>query len=161
MQPPLGNPHMSPRTPGWKTPAWQGGMTPNVQRAKTPAWQASSRTPNPYLDGGGGKTPRLECFFKNAKPLCGRWKDTGLKHFLQKAESHMQAEVGVEVDGVVGAVELGVATAGEVRHPEGQTILPVNARQTLGQVPSLLTRFDFYAHPSLGCPDAKESADPL
>ena len=68
MRPPSVNPNMVPRTPGWKTPAWQGGMTPNVQTAKTPAWQASSRTPNPYLDGGGGKTPAWNVSSRTPNP---------------------------------------------------------------------------------------------
>jgi len=56
------------RTPAWKTPGWQGGMTPNTQTAKTPAWQASSRTPNPYLDGGGGKTPAWNVSSRTPNP---------------------------------------------------------------------------------------------
>ena len=68
MRPPSVNPHMSPRTPTWKTPSWQGGMTPNMQTAKTPAWQAASRTPNPYLDGGGGKTPAWNVSSKTPNP---------------------------------------------------------------------------------------------
>lgn len=67
MRPPSINPHLAPRTPAWKTPAWQGGATPNVQNARTPAWQASSRTPNPYLDGGG-KTPAWNVSSKTPNP---------------------------------------------------------------------------------------------
>ena len=68
MRPPSVNPHMAPRTPTWKTPAWQGGATPNVQAAKTPAWHASSRTPNPYLDSGGGKTPAWNVSSRTPNP---------------------------------------------------------------------------------------------
>ena len=88
MRPPSVNPHLTPRTPNWKTPAWQGGMTPNVQNPKTPAWQASSRTPNPYLDGGktpawnvssrtpnpyadGGKTPAWSVSSRTPNPYAG------------------------------------------------------------------------------------------
>jgi len=67
MRPPSVNPHMSPRTPAWKTPAWQGGATPNIQNPKTPAWQASSRTPNPYLDSGG-KTPAWNVSSRTPNP---------------------------------------------------------------------------------------------
>jgi len=67
MRPPSVNPHTAPRTPAWKTPAWQGGMTPNVPNPKTPAWQASSRTPNPYLDGGG-KTPAWNVSSRTPNP---------------------------------------------------------------------------------------------
>lgn len=67
MRPPQSNSHAAPRTPAWKTPAWQGGMTPNVQNPKTPAWQASSRTPNPYLDGGG-KTPAWNVSSRTPNP---------------------------------------------------------------------------------------------
>ena len=50
--------------------------------------------------------------------------------FPQEHRIHTQAEV--EVDGVVGAVEVGVAIIGEVRHPEGQTTHLVIGRQKLG-----------------------------
>lgn len=88
MRPPSINPHVGSRTPTWKTPAWQGGTTPNVQNPKTPAWQASSRTPNPYLDGGktpawnvssrtpnpyadGGKTPAWNVTPRTPNPYAG------------------------------------------------------------------------------------------
>ena len=67
MRPPSVNPHVGPRTPAWKTPAWQGGTTPNIQNPKTPAWQVSSRTPNPYLDGGG-KTPAWNVSSRTPNP---------------------------------------------------------------------------------------------
>ena len=88
MRPPSVNSHAGPRTPVWKTPAWQGGATPNIQNPKTPAWQASSRTPNPYLDGGktpawnvssrtpnpyadGGKTPAWNVTPRTPNPYAG------------------------------------------------------------------------------------------
>ena len=94
MRPPSVNPHAGLRTPTWKTPAWQGGATPNVQNPKTPAWQASSRTPNPYLDGGktpawnvssrtpnpyadGGKTPAWSVSSRTPNPYAGGGTGSG------------------------------------------------------------------------------------
>lgn len=59
--------------------------------------------------------------------------------FLPGRQIHTQAEVGAEVDGAVGvgeeaeeAEEVGTATAGEVRHPEGRTIILMTGRRILG-----------------------------
>lgn len=54
------------RTPGWGA---SSGRTPNPyasSEGKTPAWNASSRTPNPYADGG--KTPAWNASSRTPNP---------------------------------------------------------------------------------------------
>lgn len=56
--------------------------------------------------------------------------------FLPGHQIHTQVEVGAGVGGIVGAAEeveeVGVATAGEARHPEGRTTIPTIGRRTHG-----------------------------
>ena len=67
---------MHSATPGWQ--AANSSRTPNpyADGGRTPAWNASSRTPNPYADGGrtpawnvGSRTPNPYATGSNGGPL--------------------------------------------------------------------------------------------
>lgn len=80
--------------------------------------------------------------------------------FPLEHRTHIQAEVGVEVDGGVGVVEIGVAITGEVRRLEGQTIPPVIGSQTPGWVAICQPRLISVLTPLQGAPTPREAPTP-
>lgn len=160
MRPPSGNPNMVPRTPAWKTPAWQGSMTPNVQTAKTPAWQASSKTPNPYLDGGGGKTPAWNVSSKTPNPYADGGKTPAWNVSSRTPNPYTGGGGGGSGWGGGGGGNWGSNNWG------GQTPGRTNDTSSDWQPDTwvgryLSTTFDIRAHPASGCPNTQGGADTL
>jgi len=158
MRPPSVNPNVGPRTPAWKTPAWQGGTTPNVQNPKTPAWQASSRTPNPYLDGGG-KTPAWNVSSRTPNPYADGGK-TPAWNVTPRTPNPYAGGGGSGSGWSGGGSGGGWGSNNWGGQSPGRTDENSNDWQadTWVSCYSISPRFIFALTPTLGCPNSKGSA---
>lgn len=135
-------------------------MTPNVQNPKTPAWQASSRTPNPYLDGGG-KTPAWSVSSRTPNPYADGGKTPAWS--VSSRTPNPYAGGGGGGSGWSG----GGGGNWSSNSWGGQTPGRTNDNSNDWQADTWASRYFFFPAlilvfiPISGCPDTKGGTDPV